>query len=160
MPVVLLLLLAPPTTPQEAIRGFLAHAREELADLPVRSTADVFGVTTSFRRDIGLGQLWETFIDVVDVALPMVYPSHYWEGSYGYDNPNAYPYEVVKAALEDAVRRSKTHSAVLGWNRNAPRAASTSRPSTSIRTRVCTSAEMILRLPAPPRRRPPGPDRW
>ena len=42
----------------EAIRGFLSHVREELADLPVRSTADVFGVTTTFRRDIGLGQLW------------------------------------------------------------------------------------------------------
>jgi hypothetical protein len=90
----------------DAIRGFLLHAREELSDLPVRSTADVFGVTTSFRRDIGLGQLWETFIDAVDVALPMVYPSHYWEGSFGYDEPNAYPYEVVRAALRDALRRS------------------------------------------------------
>lgn len=91
----------------QAIRGFLAYAREELADLPVRSTADVFGVTTTFRRDIGLGQLWETFIDVVDVALPMVYPSHYWEGSFGYGTPNAYPYEVVKRALVDALRRSE-----------------------------------------------------
>lgn len=90
----------------EAIRGFLAYAQESLADLPVRSTADVFGVTTSFRRDIGLGQLWESFIDVVDVALPMVYPSHYWEGSFGYSEPNAYPYEVVRAALRDALQRS------------------------------------------------------
>ncbi len=90
----------------DAVRGFLSYAREELADLPMRSTADVFGVTTSFRRDIGIGQLWETFIDVVDVALPMVYPSHYWEGSFGYSVPNAYPYEVVYAALRDALRRS------------------------------------------------------
>jgi hypothetical protein len=90
----------------DAIRGFLTYAREELADLPVRSTADVFGVTTSFSRDIGIGQLWETFIDVVDVALPMVYPSHYWEDSFGYRDPNAYPYEVVRAALRDALRRS------------------------------------------------------
>ena len=94
-------------TRSDAIRGFLAYAREELSDLPVRSTADVFGVTTSFRRDIGLGQLWESFIDVVDVALPMVYPSHYWEGSFGHDVPNAYPYEIVKAALQDALRRSE-----------------------------------------------------
>jgi hypothetical protein len=72
----------------------------------VRTTVDVFGVTTSFRRDIGIGQLWETFIDVVDVALPMVYPSHYWEGSFGVAEPNGYPYEVVRAALRDAVRRS------------------------------------------------------
>ena len=90
----------------DAIRGFLTHVRDELSDLPVRSTADVFGVTTSFRRDIGLGQLWETFIDVVDVALPMVYPSHYWPESFGYDEPNAYPYEVVRAALRDALMRS------------------------------------------------------
>ena len=90
-----------------AIRGFLTHAKEKLSDLPVRSTADVFGVTTSFERDIGLGQLWEEFIDVVDVALPMVYPSHYWENSFGYDRPNAYPYEIVRAALLDARLRSK-----------------------------------------------------
>lgn len=91
----------------EAIRGFLAYVKKNLADLPVRSTADVFGVTTTFRRDIGLGQLWESFIDVVDVALPMVYPSHYWEGSFGYSDPNAYPYEIVRAALRDALRRSE-----------------------------------------------------
>jgi hypothetical protein len=90
----------------DAIRGFLSFAREELSDLPVRSTVDVFGVTTSFRRDVGIGQLWETFIDVVDVALPMVYPSHYWEGSFSIDEPNAYPYEIVRRALQDAVRRS------------------------------------------------------
>ena len=98
----------------DAVRGFLSYARESLSDLPVRSTADVFGVTTTFNRDIGLGQLWESFIDVVDVALPMVYPSHYWEGSFGYDEPNAYPYEVVRAALEDALRRSgRVHGAGL-----------------------------------------------
>ena len=90
----------------DAIRGFLSYARDNLSDLPVRSTADVFGVTTTFRRDIGLGQLWESFIDVVDVALPMIYPSHYWEGSFGYAKPNAYPYEIVRAALEDALQRS------------------------------------------------------
>lgn len=90
----------------EAIRGFLSHAEDRLADLPVRSTADVFGVTTSFSRDIGLGQVWEEFIDVVDVALPMIYPSHYWPESFGYEEPNAHPYEVVKAALEDGLRRS------------------------------------------------------
>jgi len=92
----------------DAIRGFLSYARDELSDLPVRSTADVFGVTTSFRSDIGLGQLWESFIDVVDVALPMVYPSHYWAHSFGYDHPNAYPYEIVRAALRDAQKRSAT----------------------------------------------------
>lgn len=90
----------------QAIREFLAYSRAELADMDVQVTADVFGVTTSVNRDVGIGQVWESFIDVVDVALPMVYPSHYWKGSFGYDRPNSYPYEIVREALEDAVRRS------------------------------------------------------
>ncbi len=90
----------------QAIREFLAYSRQALADMDVQVTADVFGVTTSFNRDVGIGQVWESFIDVVDVALPMVYPSHYWKGSFGYDKPNSHPYEIVREALEDAVRRS------------------------------------------------------
>jgi hypothetical protein len=97
---------AGPTTKPEAIRAFLLHARDALADLDVETTADVFGVTTSASRDVGIGQVWESFIDAVDVALPMVYPSHYWQGSFGIDSPNAYPYEVVRNALDDAMRRS------------------------------------------------------
>ena len=88
----------------EAIREFLAYGREELAGVHV--TADVFGVTTTATRDVGIGQVWESFIDVVDVALPMVYPSHYWKGSFGYQRPNSYPYEIVRHALEDAIERS------------------------------------------------------
>ena len=83
-------------------------ARESLVGYDVQLTADVFGVTTSARRDVGIGQVWETFIDRVDVALPMVYPSHYWEGSFGFREPNAYPYEVVRRALADALDRSAT----------------------------------------------------
>jgi len=93
-------------TRAQAIRELLAYTRRELGD-EVQVTADVFGVTTSAARDVGIGQVWEEFIDVVDVALPMVYPSHYWRGSFGIDTPNAFPYEIVKEALEDAVRRSE-----------------------------------------------------
>ena len=90
----------------DAIRDFLAYSRDGLADMGVRVTADVFGVTTSATRDVGIGQVWESFIDVVDVALPMVYPSHYWKGSFGIDTPNAYPYEIVRSALEEGLKRS------------------------------------------------------
>ncbi len=92
----------------EAVRGFLEYARQRLDSLgyDVAMTADVFGVTTTFSRDVGIGQLWERFIDRVDAALPMVYPSHYWEGSFDLERPNAYPYEVVKEAMEDAIRRT------------------------------------------------------
>jgi hypothetical protein len=94
------------TSQPDAIRAFLTYARDELGPLGVRVTADVFGVTTSASRDVGIGQVWESFIGAVDVALPMVYPSHYWEGSFGFEKPNAHPYEVVRHALADALRRS------------------------------------------------------
>ena len=90
----------------DAIRAFLSQSREDLADLDVEVTADVFGVSTSATGDVGIGQVWESFIDVVDVALPMVYPSHYWRGSFGYEAPNSHPYEIVREALEHALRRS------------------------------------------------------
>jgi hypothetical protein len=93
-------------TKAEAVRAFLGYTRDALHARGVQVTADVFGVTTSYRRDVGIGQIWESFIDQVDVALPMVYPSHYWQGSFGYQTPNAYPYEIVRRALRDAVSRS------------------------------------------------------
>lgn len=91
---------------REAIREFLTLSREALAELDAEVTADVFGITTSATHDVGIGQVWESFIDVVDAALPMVYPSHYWKGAFGYDTPNSYPYEIVHRALADAVERS------------------------------------------------------
>ncbi len=101
----------------EAIHGFLEYSREQLGKMGVRVTADVFGVTASATRDVGIGQVWTQFINAVDVALPMVYPSHYWQGSFGFKNPNAYPYEVVRHALSDALRQS---SEVKGAGKTRP----------------------------------------
>lgn len=102
----------------ETVREFLDYADDRLDDLEldVVHTADVFGITTS-TVDVGIGQIWERFIDQVDFALPMVYPSHYYRGSFGYQTPNAHPYEVVKRALERAIERSK---AVSGAGRVIP----------------------------------------
>jgi hypothetical protein len=91
---------------EDAIREFLLYARERLADLNAPVTADVFGLTVSTRNDMGIGQQWEKMVDAVDVILPMVYPSHYARGSYGIDQPNARPHELIKATLGFAVRRT------------------------------------------------------
>lgn len=90
----------------QAVREFLLYTRDRLEDLDVPLTGDVFGVTTTFRNDTGIGQVWEQFADLLDASLPMVYPSHYWEGSFGFSEPNAHPYEVIHAALTSAVERS------------------------------------------------------
>ena len=94
-------------TMAEGMREFLIHARDQLGDLGVPLTADVFGVTTSARQDVGIGQVWELMADVTDVLLPMVYPSHYPRGTWGFPVPNAEPYLIVKRALGHAVTRSE-----------------------------------------------------
>ena len=92
---------------RDAVEAFLEYARAELEDSGVAMTLDVFGATTSAESDVGIGQYWERFIGSVDVALPMVYPSHYWVGSFGHKDPNGHPYEIVRAALVSGLQRSE-----------------------------------------------------
>jgi hypothetical protein len=74
--------------------------------LGVPFTIDVFGLTTSAPTDMGIGQLWEDLVTTADVVLPMVYPSHYVRGVYNLRHPNAEPYQVIRRAMQDAIRRS------------------------------------------------------
>ena len=92
-------------TKSEAVSGFLDYISAGTEDYQVDITADVFGATTSLNYDLGIGQLWEEVVSRVDVILPMVYPSHYWSGSFDIEEPNNHPYEVVKSALSDGLER-------------------------------------------------------
>ena len=94
------------TRPQ-AIREFMQWSREQLRPTGVPVTADVFGVTTSSGGDVGIGQHWESMSPVIDVLLPMVYPSHYPRGSFGLRHPNAEPYHTVLIAMRHGVRRNR-----------------------------------------------------
>ena len=61
-----------------------AHARSACP-----FTIDVFGLTTSATGDMGIGQVWEDLVSTADAVLPMVYPSHYNRGEYGFAHPNS-----------------------------------------------------------------------
>jgi hypothetical protein len=91
----------------QVIRDQIARTRQRLKPLGVPFTGDVFGLTTSDTTDMGIGQRWESFVDQLDVVLPMTYPSHYARGSYNLARPNARPYQVIDKALDDAKRRSR-----------------------------------------------------
>ncbi|HEX6069677.1 MAG TPA: putative glycoside hydrolase [Longimicrobiaceae bacterium] len=95
-------------TPREDnIRDFITYSREQLRDYQVPITADVFGLVTYMDGDVGIGQNWEKLIEVADALLPMVYPSHYYAGMYGFQAPNAHPYEIVRVSTQDAVERTE-----------------------------------------------------
>ena len=100
----------PGETQRAAVRASVAMLVQRLEPLGVPVTFDIFGLTASATGDLGIGQVWEDFITVADVVLPMVYPSHYYRGSYGYERPNANPYAIVKNALGEALARSRPHA--------------------------------------------------
>lgn len=97
------------------INSFLEEARALLWPIGCAVAADIFGFLTTVPDDGGIGQQWERITEVLDVVSPMLYPSHYDDGWYGFDRPNDHPGGVVKAALEDAVARMHTGVVIRPW---------------------------------------------
>ena len=102
------------------LAAYLKEAKTRLNALGVRSTADIFGLVTTVKGPLEIGQWWEKVAPVTDVVLPMVYPSHYPRGSFGIARPNAEPYKVMKIALDTARVRNeklgiKTEEHVRPW---------------------------------------------
>lgn len=105
------------------IRDFILYTKAQLKSYGAPVTADVFGLVTHLEGDVDIGQQWETVNSAADAVLPMVYPSHYAAGLYGFARPIANPYQVVRLALTDAMERSrhlrdstgKPVAIVMGW---------------------------------------------
>jgi hypothetical protein len=99
---------AKPTTETsrlEAIAGFLAEARHQLAPFNVYLAADIFGYVCWNLNDTGIGQRLENIMPLVDYVSPMLYPSGFQFGIPGYPNPVTHPYEIVRLLLERARAR-------------------------------------------------------
>lgn len=91
----------------EVIRDFFQYARRELG-WNKRLSAAVFGFTGYAKDDLKIGQRPERLGPYLDYMSPMVYPSHYSPGNYGYANPNANPYGIVDKSLNDFERLLET----------------------------------------------------
>jgi hypothetical protein len=96
-------------------RDLLATAVAQLHPLGCAVAADIFGFLTRAVDDGGIGQHWETMTSVLDVASPMLYPSHYDSGWYGFDDPNDHPAELVAKALDDGLGRLSRQTVVRPW---------------------------------------------
>jgi hypothetical protein len=97
------------------IQTFLEEAKARLHPLGCAVAGDIFGFITAATDDGGIGQQWEVVTDVLDVVSPMVYPSHYGPGWYGFDVPNDHPGEMVNRALGDGIRRLDSAAVIRPW---------------------------------------------
>ena len=86
----------------QALADFLGVACKRINALGAKCAADIFGLVTTVRGALEIGQEWEKISPVVDVVLPMTYPSHYPRGSFGVARPNAEPEKIQRLAISKA----------------------------------------------------------
>jgi hypothetical protein len=93
------------------IARFAHYAARRLHPLGARVSVDVFGLSAT--RNLGIGQKPGRLARYVDAVYPMVYPSHFYAGEYGLDDPNADPGDTVDQALADFQRELRGKKALL-----------------------------------------------
>ncbi len=89
-----------------------AHAITQAHKIPL--SLDIFGVTaTGTRQDVeALGQDIALLSPNAEALMPMVYPSHYDKGYYGWAEPGNHP-EIVAIGTKAAVEKAVTGKAVI-----------------------------------------------
>ena len=87
----------------ETMQDFFVAIDQDLDGIPL--SADVFGLTMSANDDVGIGQKATLIAPSVDAIAPMLYPSHFWNGTYGIPVPAAEPYKVIYKSLSDGIKK-------------------------------------------------------
>lgn len=93
-------------TKAQAIQRFLMYVTNELHELNVYVSADVFG-ESSWGYVPSYGQYWPSISNVVDVISAMPYTDHFGNSYGGHSNPWEYPYDTMKTWGLTAVARQK-----------------------------------------------------
>lgn len=91
-------------TKSQAVQRFAMYAVDELHDMNVYVSGDVFG-ESAHQYVTGYGQYWGALSNVLDVISPMAYPDHFSPGNYGFDYPWLYPYKLMNYWSEVAMAR-------------------------------------------------------
>lgn len=89
------------TYPREAgLTDFFKYVSERLHGQNIIFGADLFGtiIGSDVDRD-RTGQNYSTIAKYTDAICPMIYPSHYANGTFGFDVPDKYPYDTISHAL-------------------------------------------------------------
>ncbi|MES2216162.1 MAG: putative glycoside hydrolase [Patescibacteria group bacterium] len=94
-------------TREETMKSFFEYVHEQFATSSVVISADLFGLTTSARDDLGIGQVLEDALLNFDYVAPMVYPSHFGTGYLGFVKPAQHPYEVIENSMSSAIKKAE-----------------------------------------------------
>ncbi len=98
------------------LEEFFEYLYNELKDTGMITSADLFGMTTTNIDDLNIGQVWERALPYFDYLAPMIYPSHYPKNFNNWADPNKVPYDIIKFALDAAVRRTVATTTTVTTN--------------------------------------------
>ncbi len=88
---------------QEAINAYASHMKEVFEKLQIPYSLDVFGIVINSEIDREIvGQNYASLAEQTDFLSPMVYPSHYYDGSYDIAHPDEKPSETIPSAMADS----------------------------------------------------------
>lgn len=87
-------------TQVEAITGFLTEMQAALQPTGSLLAVNIYGITLVEGDDASIGQNFASIASLVDVVSPMIYPSHFYPGTMGFDIPNNNPYDVILQSLQ------------------------------------------------------------
>ncbi|MBI3671750.1 hypothetical protein HY249_03075 [Candidatus Azambacteria bacterium] len=106
----------------DVIKRFVAYSKEKLKaySLETKLSLDIFGYTFLNVSGLGIGQKLTDVLDNFDYIYPMVYPSHYSAGNFGFTNPADHPYEVVSQTLQKGLdslgeRKEEAKGKIRPW---------------------------------------------
>ena len=91
----------------ELMNDFYKYLSSGLSDIKIPLSIDLFGLTYWQRDDenydLGIGQKLTDVGKYFNYISPMLYPSHYYSGVMGFNNPAQHPYEIINKSLKDGI---------------------------------------------------------
>ncbi len=103
------------------ITEFLNKVTEEGHKHNIPVSADVFGTIINSNKDSRhVGQDYVNLVSNLDIICPMIYPSHYANGEFKLDVPDAHPYDTIHKALEKSNEvlkpiSNEDHAVIRPW---------------------------------------------
>ena len=94
---------------RHAIYKFVRAAHKALEKEQIPLSLDVFGTIISSQVDRNtVGQDYAWLSVECETLSPMIYPSHYANGSFGKNYPDLYPYDIINGAMQASAKELKT----------------------------------------------------
>lgn len=87
------------------VAEFYKHLHDTFSPLGIPISGDLFGIiNVNTVETKTLGQDLRDGLIYFDYVAPMVYPSHFYPGTAGYQNPAAHPGEIITYSMAGAVK--------------------------------------------------------